>query len=529
MSMKDFSILPAFLQDALKRLGITTPTPIQAQAIEPAMQGRDVLGTAQTGTGKTFAFLLPILSRMEKEDGGAALILSPTRELAQQTYEALHELVGKDPRFASALIIGGDNIDRQFVKLARHPRFIIATPGRVIDHMNRKTIDLSDVRYFVLDETDRMLDMGFRDDIQTIAYILPEENKQTLLFSATMPKEITGLAAQYLKEPVRVKIGSVTSTVDLVSQEIICMGVREKLPQLVHELNTRKGSVLVFVRTKHGADRLAKQLKMYGIKANAIHGDLRQNRRQQVMDAFRNGTLRVLVATDVAARGIDVPHIGHVINYDLPQCPEDYIHRIGRTGRAGSVGCAVSFIAGDEDKWREISEVAQFSTPVKLVEKTNDPLPEPKFVPQEEGRSRRGRANTLRRGEATRRARELLESGEVDLPQNPAPARAPRVILATDKLDVPAAPRRLSRRENSPKQAERHAPHKKRTAPQQPQKQAGKTRFGGHNVARVGASKRALNRRRAQENRQQAAPKKGGLKNFVKKAFSKLFGRKKKK
>ncbi len=317
--MKDFSILPAFLQDALKRLGITTPTPIQAQAIEPAMQGHDVLGTAQTGTGKTFAFLLPILSRMEKEDGGAALILSPTRELAQQTYEALHELVGKDPRFTSALIIGGDNIDRQFVKLAHHPRFIIATPGRVIDHMNRKTIDLSDVRYFVLDETDRMLDMGFRDDIQTIAYILPEENKQTLLFSATMPKEITGLAAQYLKEPVRVKIGSVTSTVDLVSQEIICMGVREKLPQLVHELNTRKGSVLVFVRTKHGADRLAKQLKMYGIKANAIHGDLRQNRRQQVMDAFRNGTLRVLVATDVAARGIDVPHIGHVMNYDLPK------------------------------------------------------------------------------------------------------------------------------------------------------------------------------------------------------------------
>lgn len=508
--MKDFSILPEFLQKALHRLGITTPTPIQAQAIEPALQGRDVLGTAQTGTGKTFAFLLPILTRMEKEEGGSALVLSPTRELAQQTYEALRDLVEKDPRFTAVLVIGGDNIDRQITKLAKRPRFIIATPGRVIDHMKRKTIDLSDVRYFVLDETDRMLDMGFRDDIQTIAYILPEESKQTLLFSATMPKEITSLAAQYLKDPVRVQIGSVTSTVDLVSQEIICLGVREKLPQLIHELKTRKGSILVFVRTKHGADRLAKQLKMYGIKANALHGDLRQNRRQQVMDSFRDGMLPVLVATDVAARGIDVPHIGHVINYDLPQCPEDYIHRIGRTGRAGSVGCAVSFIAGDEDKWREISEVAQFSTPVKLVEKTIDPLPTPKFVAQEEGRGR-SRGRTLG---GHRREEEREEN---------TPARQenykPRVILATDTLLVPSAKKQTPRKPRRPAR-----PQPAQSPKQEP------SHFGGHHITRVGASKRALKKQRdmaARQNKKEVSKK--GLKSLVKKAFSKLFGRKTKK
>ena len=508
--MKDFRILPDFLQKALHRLGITTPTPIQAQAIEPALQGRDVLGTAQTGTGKTFAFLLPILARMEKEDGGSALVLSPTRELAQQTYEALRELVENDPRFSAVLVIGGDNIDRQITKLAKHPRFIIATPGRVIDHMQRKTIDLSDVRYFVLDETDRMLDMGFRDDIQTIAYVLPESGKQTLLFSATMPKEITSLAAQYLKDPVRVQIGSVTSTVDLVSQEIICLGVREKLPQLIHELKTRKGSVLVFVRTKHGAERLAKQLKMYGVKANALHGDLRQNRRQQVMDSFRDGMLPVLVATDVAARGIDVPHIGHVINYDLPQCPEDYIHRIGRTGRAGSVGCAVSFIAGDEDKWREISEVAQFSTPVKLVEKTIDPLPEPKFVAQEEGRGRsRGRMSDAR-----------LRREEPDNTAAKEPYK-PRVILATDTLVLSAAKKHKGAAKPRRKQEASRAAA--RPAVEQ-------NRFGGHNVTRVGASKRALKKQRDFSARKNGkdSPKKG-LKNLVKKAFSKLFGRKKRK
>ena len=384
--MKDFSILPQNLQDALKLQNITEPTPIQAQAIEPAMQGKDVLGTAQTGTGKTYAFLLPILTRMETDpDAGDALVLAPTRELAQQIFEALKLLKSGDKEFKSALVIGGDNIQKQFADLRKKPRFIIATPGRVIDHMGRKSINLKNVRFWVLDETDRMLDMGFIQDMRRIGSALPEP-RQTLMFSATMPKEITDLAAQFLKDPVRIKIGSVTSTIDLVSQEIICLGVREKLTQLVHELNTRQGSVLIFVKTKHGAERLAKQLKMYGVKVNALHGDLRQNRRKQVLDAFRDESIRVMIATDVAARGIDVPHIAHVINYDLPQCPEDYIHRIGRTGRAGSVGCAVSFIAGDEDKWRDISDVTQFGSPVKMVEKTTEPLPAPKFVPQEEPR-----------------------------------------------------------------------------------------------------------------------------------------------
>ena len=418
--MNAFELLPGFLQNALKRLDITEPTPVQEGAIAPALRGQDVLATAQTGTGKTFAFLLPLAARLTDNPQENALILSPTRELAQQTYAELNKLTDEEHPLSSALIIGGDNIHKQYADLRRHPRVIIATPGRLLDHMARKSVDVKQVRYWVLDETDRMLDMGFIDDMRKIAAALPTP-RQTLLFSATLPDEIVGLANEFLHRPARVKIGSVTSPADLVVQEIVQVSVREKLPQLLHELNTRPGSILVFTRTKHGAERLAKQLKLYGQKANALHGDLRQNRRRQVLEFFRSGAVRVLVATDVAARGIDVPNLSCVINYDLPQCPEDYIHRIGRTGRAGAVGAAVSLISDDMDKWSDICKVTKFSIPVKKIQKTIEPLPAPKFVAQEEGaaHAKNRRKREARPSKATEVAKRLLAEGEVYLPQTP--------------------------------------------------------------------------------------------------------------
>lgn len=414
--MNIFSRLPKFLQSALSRQGIKTPTDVQAAAIPDILAGRDVLATAQTGTGKTLAFLLPLAARLWVRPEANALILSPTRELAEQTFEEWQKITdGQD--LPAALIIGGDNIHKQFADLRRHPRVIVATPGRVIDHLARKSIDLRHTHTLILDETDRMLDMGFIDDMRRVACALPAP-RHTLLFSATLPGEVKALAQEFLSNPVRVQIGSVVKPAEFVLQEIVRVDIREKLPQLLHELNTRAGSVLIFTRTKHGAERLAKQLKLYGQKCNALHGDLRQNRRRQVLEFFKNQTVRVLVATDVAARGIDVPHISHVINYDLPQSPEDYIHRIGRTGRAGAVGNSISFIAGDEEKWKDICKVAQFSAPVKEVQKTILPLPAPKFVAQEEGAAHgQNRRRKITPSKATARAKELLQSGEVYLPQ----------------------------------------------------------------------------------------------------------------
>ncbi len=413
--MNIFSRLPNFLQSALARQGIKTPTDVQTSAIPDILAGRDVLATAQTGTGKTLAFLLPLAARLWVRPDANALILSPTRELAEQIWEEWQKITDGQ-NLPAALIIGGDNIHKQFADLRRHPRVIVATPGRVIDHLARKSIDLRHTHTLVLDETDRMLDMGFIDDMRRVVRALPTP-RHTLLFSATLPGEVNEFAQEFLSNPVRVQIGSVVKPAEFVLQEIVRVDIREKLPQLLHELNTRSGSVLVFTRTKHGAERLAKQLKLYGQKCNALHGDLRQNRRRQVLEFFKNQTVRVLVATDVAARGIDVAHIAHVINYDLPQSPEDYIHRIGRTGRMGAVGNSISFIAGDEEKWNAICKVAKFSAPVKVVQKTIEPLPTPKFVAQEEGVAHgKNRRKTIP-FKATQRAKELLQSGEVYLPQ----------------------------------------------------------------------------------------------------------------
>ena len=269
MNENVFSALPEFLRTALRTQGIVTPTPVQAAVIGEALHGRDILATAQTGTGKTLAFLLPLAVRLQENASAHALILSPTRELAQQTFEEWQTLT-ESVDLPAALIIGGDNIHKQFAALCRHPRLVVATPGRVIDHMQRKSIDLRSTHTLVLDETDRMLDMGFIDDMRRIASVLPVP-RHTLLFSATLPHEIKMLAKEFLRDPLRVQIGSTVTPADLVVQEIVHLDIREKLPQLLHELNTRAGSILIFTRTRHGAERLAKQLKIYGQKCNALH------------------------------------------------------------------------------------------------------------------------------------------------------------------------------------------------------------------------------------------------------------------
>lgn len=483
--MNVFETLPEFLQTALKRQLITEPTPIQACALPPALAGKDVLGTAQTGTGKTLAFLLPLVVRLTQNPTENALVLSPTRELAEQTLTELEKLTDMLP---TALIIGGDNIHKQYAALRRKPRVIIATPGRLIDHLGRKSVDLSKTRFLVLDETDRMLDMGFIDDMRRIVAALPTP-RQMLLFSATLPKEIVQLAAEFLTRPVRAQVGGVTSAAQGVLQEIVCVTVREKLPQLLHELNTRAGTILIFVKTKHGAERLAKELKRYGQKANALHGELRQNRRRQIMEFFRNGTVRVLVATDLAARGLDVPHIAHVINYDLPQCAEDFVHRIGRTGRAGSVGSALSLISDDGAKWKEICHVTKFASPVKTIQKTIEPLPAPKFVAHEEGHVHAKARKKEKRGQVpskyTQRTQELLVKQEVDLPQvNRVSMRATKKPKTFHKAT--AAARVLEAQQ---------------TAPTQP-----------FHTVKVGASKKALQKMQ----RPALSARKNGKQNFKK-------------
>ena len=474
--MSAFALLPESLQKALSALGIDTPTQVQQSALPPALKGKDVLATAQTGTGKTFAFLLPLITRLQEQPEKAALILSPTRELAQQTQNALHSLLEDKKALLSVLIIGGDNIHKQYADLRRHPRIIIGTPGRIIDHIGRKSLSLKNIGFFVLDEADRMLDMGFIPDVKKIGAAIATEH-QTLLFSATLPKEIEALAQSFLTDPVRVQIGSVTRPVDLVVQQIVRLTTREKLTQLVHELHTRKGSILVFVKSKHGADRLAKQLKQYGCKVGALHGDLRQNRRRQVMEQFREGLLPVLVATDVAARGIDVADMACVINYDLPQCAEDYIHRIGRTGRAGSVGTALSFVTEDKEKWTEICRVCRLGK-VTEITKTGRTLPAPKFVPEQARRQKKSVTCVVK----------PAENGQ------PIRAKEPSAqVLPTPKAQA----------------------KKKQSAPtqNQPQNAAQKN---GFNVVKVGGKKTGTTQPSERKHTFHACPKKHGKQKFFK-------------
>ncbi len=348
-----FNLPPALIQ-ALQKLGFTKPTPIQAQAIPLALTGRDVLGSAQTGTGKTAAFGIPLVTRLINNPSSAALVLTPTRELATQVLKQLTELIGHPTHIRTALLIGGDSMGKQLGQLRAQPRLIVGTPGRINDHLMRRSVNLSKTDFLVLDETDRMLDMGFGVQLEKIVKHMPTD-RQTLMFSATMPTNIMKMAAQYLRNPERIAVGSTIAAAPKIKQELIHMPETEKYGKLVNLLEERNGSIIVFVKTKHGADRLAQKLVKHNHSADAIHGDLRQRQRDRVIQNFRDRKHRIMVATDVAARGLDIPHIEHVINYDLPQAPEDYIHRIGRTARAGAEGSAVCLITpADGEKWRAI-------------------------------------------------------------------------------------------------------------------------------------------------------------------------------
>jgi ATP-dependent RNA helicase RhlE len=345
-----FSELPlsAMLQQKLAAANFTTPTPVQAEAIPTALEGRDLLATAQTGTGKTLAFLIPIIEHLLKSNTRhvEALILLPTRELAMQVADEYDKIRGRKLP-AAALVIGGVPEKRQLAALRGGARLTVATPGRLEDFLSRRLVDLTHVQMLVLDEADRMLDMGFLPAIRRIVAALPKQ-RQTMLFSATLEASIVGLVKDYLKDPKRIALGSTlkpAATVDLFAYEVNAMKKADTLRAILYE---EEGSTLVFARTKRGTERLAKNLVRDGFSATMIHGDRTQSQRVKALQGFDEGRYQILVATDIAARGIDIDSISHVVNYDLPALAEDFIHRVGRTGRAGQHGKASSIVSGAE-------------------------------------------------------------------------------------------------------------------------------------------------------------------------------------
>ncbi|MBV8846121.1 MAG: DEAD/DEAH box helicase [Bryobacterales bacterium] len=351
--MNTFSELPLCnaLQTNLIKHGFIQPTPVQSEAIPPALAGRDVVATAQTGTGKTLAFLLPVIQSLAEPDGKPvpgirALILAPTRELALQIHEAAIKLTA-GLNFHSAVVVGGMNETTQLRQIRQGAQIAIATPGRLCDLLDRKLIQLGNVGPLVLDEADRMLDMGFLPALKRILKHIPE-SRQTLFFSATIEKSVAHLVSAYVKDATRVAVGAATKPIDQIDLHLYEVEQDRKLSLLQQLLRSEVGSFLVFARTKHGTDRLAKRLKASGIDAARIHGNRTQGQRNQALAGFKKGDYRVLVATDVAARGIHVDDIAHVVNYDLPQVAEDFIHRVGRTGRAGARGTASTFATRSE-------------------------------------------------------------------------------------------------------------------------------------------------------------------------------------
>jgi ATP-dependent RNA helicase RhlE len=354
----DLTLTPAML-DAIDRSGYSTPTPIQAQAIGPILEGRDLIGCAQTGTGKTAAFAIPAIELLTGtgerlagnparlgRSGPSALVLAPTRELALQIAETFDTLGGARG-IETVVVIGGESMAPQLAGLRKRPAVVVATPGRLIDHLERGTLSLGSIRLVVLDEADRMLDMGFAPQVERILRATPLD-RQTLCFSATMPPEVEALVRRHLVRPIRVEVGVVARPVAKVTQILYRTPIQEKTPLLLRLLGEERGQTLVFTRTKHRADRVARAVVAAGHRATRLHADRSMTQRREALDGFRNGRYRVLIATDIAARGIDVPGIAHVVNFDLPHTAEDYIHRIGRTARAEASGRATSFAAPEE-------------------------------------------------------------------------------------------------------------------------------------------------------------------------------------
>jgi superfamily II DNA/RNA helicase len=404
-SFQDFGLAEPIAR-ALKEENYLTPTPIQAQTVPLALAGRDVVGIAQTGTGKTASFALPILHRIlenrtrPQPKTCRVLVLSPTRELSGQILESFNTY-GRHMRLTSALAIGGVPMGRQVRSVMQGVEVMVATPGRLLDLVQSNGLKLGQVEFLVLDEADRMLDMGFINDIRKIVAKLPTQ-RQTLFFSATMPKDIAELAEQMLRDPARVAVTPVASTVERISQRIIQVDHSNK-PALLAQLLKQEpvDRALIFTRTKHGADKVVKGLARAGITADAIHGNKSQNHRERVLAAFRSGEIRTLVATDIAARGIDVDGISHVVNFDLPNVPETYVHRIGRTARAGTDGVAISLVAGAEEigYLRDIEKLIRVALP-KEDRRTpghRDPAPAPA---QNRGGRSAPRVHTTRANEA---------------------------------------------------------------------------------------------------------------------------------
>ena len=357
--MENFKLLKIedSLKASLQKMKFVKPTQIQSMAIPVALEGKDILGTAQTGTGKTLAFSIPLINKLILDKNAFALVMCPTRELATQVMAAIKSIISDKINIKTAMLIGGEAMQKQLRQLGNRSRIIVGTPGRINDHLKRKSLNLSATKYLVLDETDRMLDMGFTPQIELILKFVPKDH-QTLLFSATLPQNIVRISERYLNKPERISTGSTSIPIAKIKQETFQVFKENKYDELVNQFIARKGSILVFVKTKRGADKMVKRLKEEGHSADAIHGDLRQSKRDRVINSFRKGLKRILIATDVAARGLDIPLIQHVINFDLPQVPEDYVHRIGRTARAGTEGSALTFLTPDDrSMWNEISKL----------------------------------------------------------------------------------------------------------------------------------------------------------------------------
>lgn len=387
--------LPARLVKRLEALGITEPTPIQSHAIPHALDGKDVMGLAQTGTGKTAAFGLPLVTQMlqfgKKPDRLCVrgLVLAPTRELAGQIAQNLRELT-EDTPLKVGMVVGGQSINAQIKRLERGTDLLVATPGRLIDLMDRRALRLDETVFLVLDEADQMLDLGFIHALRKIAAMLPEQ-RQTMLFSATMPKQMNEIAQSYLKNPVRVQVSPPGKAADKITQSVHFIAKAEKTNLLIELLDKhREERALVFGRTKHGCEKLMRVLEKAGYAADSIHGNKSQGQRDRALAGFKTGKTRVLVATDVAARGLDIPDVKHVYNYDLPNVPDSYVHRIGRTARAGKDGAAIAFCAPDEmGELKAIQKVTGTTIPVA----SGRP-----WEPSEEPGKPKSRGNGPRRG-----------------------------------------------------------------------------------------------------------------------------------
>lgn len=355
-SFKDMK-LPNNMLRSLERNKFFKPTPIQEKSIPLIMEGSDVLGSSETGSGKTAAFSIPLISNIINGKKSYGLITCPTRELAQQIYSHVNNLIDRKDNIKTSLLIGGEPIHKQLRTLKSDPKIIIGTPGRINDHLKKKNLRLNKITYFVLDETDRMLDMGFEEQIEKIKQSF-KAKPQTILFSASIPKEIIKLTNKYLVKPTRVEVGVNSLPVSSIDQQVINLTKKEKYKSLLKVISKIDGLIMVFMKTKRETKRITKNLQDENYKAGFMNGDLPQRKRERVLSNFTKGKIKILIATDIASRGIDISNIRLVINYDIPEIPEDYVHRIGRTARAGKDGKAISFITGgDGGKWKRIQNL----------------------------------------------------------------------------------------------------------------------------------------------------------------------------